>query len=399
MTTSLFPSYWLISVPAEQNKNNAFQKFDSATGSDKGLSKNFKFDIPELKVGTLDSLMQISDELGKHDLFAESTVNKLANNLSNLLERDQKALESNLSVNQAPVRSYLEKFPWNEAKYPIKNSIKDLVDTVMKQLGEIDNEMKSKMSAYNAIKTNLANLERKQTGNLLVRSLTDVVDKKYFVLDSEFLTTLLVVVPKHNIKEWKDSYETQISQMVVPRSSEMITEDRDYALFTVTLFKRFVDDFKQAARERKFIVRDFEYKEEEIETERKERSQLGSDLKKQLATLTRWCKTNFSEAFEAWIHLKALRIFVESVLRYGLPPNFQAVILEPNMKNEKKLRSTLNSLYEHLEAKQGDDKKKKTSSEPSEYLAQAGDFFSALFSSPLARRALGPQVEELFPRV
>jgi len=382
MTTALFPNYWLISVPVEHTKNDTFQRLDSSTGKDKNLSKNFKFDIPDLKVGTLDALMQISDELGKYDLFAEGTVNKLANNLSNLLERDLKALESNLAVGGAPVKTYLEKFAWNEAKYPTKNSIKDLVDSVMKQLGEIDAEMKTKMSAYNAIKTNLANLERKQTGNLLVRSLTDVVDKKYFVLDSEFLVTLLVVVPKHNIKDWKESYET-IPQMVVPRSTEMITEDRDYALFTVTLFKRFADDFKQHAREKKFIVRDFEYNEEEIETERKERSQLGSDMKKQLAALTRWCKTNFSEAFEAWIHLKALRIFVESVLRYGLPPNFQAVILEPNMKNEKKLRSTLQSMYDHLEANSEDDKKKKSSSssnnDQNEYLNQQGEFFPYVF--------------------
>lgn len=31
--------------------------------------------------------------------------------------------------------------------------------------------------------------------------------------------------------------------------------------------------------------------------------------------LLRWLKVNFSEAFIAWIHLKALRVFVESVLR------------------------------------------------------------------------------------
>lgn len=29
----------------------------------------------------------------------------------------------------------------------------------------------------------------------------------------------------------------------------------------------------------------------------------------------RWLKVNFSEVFVAWIHLKALRVFVESVLR------------------------------------------------------------------------------------
>lgn len=31
--------------------------------------------------------------------------------------------------------------------------------------------------------------------------------------------------------------------------------------------------------------------------------------------LLRWLKVNFSEAFVAWIHIKALRVFVESVLR------------------------------------------------------------------------------------
>lgn len=29
----------------------------------------------------------------------------------------------------------------------------------------------------------------------------------------------------------------------------------------------------------------------------------------------RWLKLSFSQAFVAWIHLKALRVFVESVLR------------------------------------------------------------------------------------
>lgn len=31
--------------------------------------------------------------------------------------------------------------------------------------------------------------------------------------------------------------------------------------------------------------------------------------------LVRWLKVNFSECFCAWVHVKALRVFVESVLR------------------------------------------------------------------------------------
>lgn len=44
-----------------------------------------------------------------------------------------------------------------------------------------------------------------------------------------------------------------------------------------------------------------------------------------------------------------MRIFVESVLRYGLPVNFQAAIIKPNKKGTKKLRDSLNQLYMHLD--------------------------------------------------
>lgn len=40
----------------------------------------------------------------------------------------------------------------------------------------------------------------------------------------------------------------------------------------------------------------------------------------------RWLKVNFGEAFIAWVHVKALRVFVESVLRYLLPTGLVSVI-------------------------------------------------------------------------
>ena len=33
--------------------------------------------------------------------------------------------------------------------------------------------------------------------------------------------------------------------------------------------------------------------------------------------LTNWCAINFAEAYTMMLHLKAIRVFVESVLRYG----------------------------------------------------------------------------------
>jgi len=36
--------------------------------------------------------------------------------------------------------------------------------------------------------------------------------------------------------------------------------------------------------------------------------------------------------------------------RYGLPVNFQAMLLQPGKKNVKKLREVLQDLYKHLDS-------------------------------------------------
>lgn len=45
-----------------------------------------------------------------------------------------------------------------------------------------------------------------------------------------------------------------------------------------------------------------------------------------------WCKTAYSEVFGSWMHLVAVRLFVESILRYGLPPSFVPVIVKPHAR-------------------------------------------------------------------
>lgn len=92
--------------------------------------------------------------------------------------------------------AYLTRFQWDIAKYPIKQSLRNIADIISKQVGQIDSDLKTKSTSYNSLKGNLQNLEKKQSGSLMTRSLADIVKKEHFILDSEYLTTLLVIVPK-----------------------------------------------------------------------------------------------------------------------------------------------------------------------------------------------------------
>lgn len=63
----------------------------------------------------------------------------------------------------ADLAQYITRFQWDMAKYPIKQSLRNIADIISKQVGQIDADLKTKSSAYNSLKGNLQNLEKKQT--------------------------------------------------------------------------------------------------------------------------------------------------------------------------------------------------------------------------------------------
>jgi V-type H+-transporting ATPase subunit C len=149
------------------------------------------------------------------------------------------------------------------------------------------------------------------------------------------------------VDEWFANYES-LCEYVVPRSSKKLFEDGEQIMVNVTMFQKVVDTFKIKCRDRKYLVREFRYDEQAIAKDNDQMKTLEQNKKDKFGPLVRWLKINFSEACTAWIHLKALRLFVESVLRYGLPVNFQAAIIKPQKKGSKRLRETLDNLYSHL---------------------------------------------------
>lgn len=341
--------FWLISAPGEKTTKETWDRLNKYTAiKNQALSQNSKFSLPDLKVGTLDILVGLSDELGKLDGYVETVTHKLAQYLGEVLEDHGDKLAGNLLANGTDLTSYMTRFQWDLAKYPIKQPLKNIAEIISKQVSQVDADLKTKAHSYNNLKGTLQSLERKSIGSLLTRNLGDLVKKDDFITNSEYLTTLLVVVQNAHEDEWVNKYEN-LADMVVPKSSRKIFTDGEHTLFTVTLFKKVVDEYKLHARENKFVVRDFTYSEEEVAAGKNELKKLTTDKDKQYGPLVRWLKINFSECFMAWIHVKAIRVFVESVLRYGLPVNFQAMLLHPYKKSQKRLREILKDLYCHLD--------------------------------------------------
>ncbi|KAF9890261.1 hypothetical protein FE257_006174 [Aspergillus nanangensis] len=342
--------YLLVSLPTSitpsHHRDDALDAISTTVASDNGTVAPFP--IPEFKIGTLDALVQQADELAKLEAGCQAVVGKVGDALKTILEGDEVQIERMKTVNDKPADQYLRTFSWNKVKYRADKPLSELIDLLQKEAASIDNDIRSKYSQYNQIKNTLTTLQRKQNGNLSTKSLASVVDPRSLVQNSEYLETHLVAVPEQQIKEFLKAYET-VAPMVVPRSATLVASDDEFTLYAVTTFRKHSAEFVHKARENKWIPRDYKYVAGGKEEERREVERVGGDERKLWGETLRLGRTSWSEAVMVWMHVLVLRVFVETVLRYGLPLDFVCTIIRtPNNKQADKAKSHLDEKYSYL---------------------------------------------------
>ncbi|KAH8883963.1 ATPase, V1 complex, subunit C [Thozetella sp. PMI_491] len=338
-------SYVFVSLPVRIFDDDPLESLKAVVGPDNG--EVFQFPIPSFKIGTLDALVQQADDLTKLNQGCEAVMSKVSESLKSILDGDEAKAADHKMVNDKPTDSYLRTFQWNKGRYRTDRPIGELVSNLQSELQNADMDVKAKFNQYNGVKTNLAALQRKQTGNLSTKSLLPIVDPKLLVTDSEYLETHLIAVPANARKDFIKSYET-LAPMVVPRSSLEVAQDDEFALFAVTTFKKTSAEFLQKAREQKWTPRQYKYVEGGKEEEKRELERVVKEERKVWGEALRQGRTSWSETVVFWAHTMTLRVFVETVLRYGLPLEFVSVVIKTTSKQAKKVKSNLDSAYSYL---------------------------------------------------
>lgn len=124
--------YSIISVPwrasGEQQRQAQFNALQGALGPLGSSARLFL--IPNLKVGTLDTLLEASDELSKLDPQLEGSCFKLASileELSGLPRSSVTKLSISPQSQELSAEQYMKDFSWNPAQYDIKETLMNLV--------------------------------------------------------------------------------------------------------------------------------------------------------------------------------------------------------------------------------------------------------------------------------
>jgi len=454
-------SFILVSVPTDVNPKATKKKLRTAV--EKYSISVMDFKIPKLRVGTLDQLMQLSDELLKVDQQAEQVSKKIERSVYDMIDNkpvkdDEKKNEKSkkkkdkdkkpkfeLKVDldmsgsrqgnkskgnkrekvDLPPHEYVKLFRWDRL-YDFSKPIKHLADDMLKMIIRADDDLKNKMSSYSDFNSAVENIERKETGTLMVKPLGEYVQKRDIV-ESEHLMTLMIVVPASREQYFLDNYEllerrqkqeleerakieaakpktsvevnepeptyeneekknpeetpeeraererqeeedkqealrkeqerkrqekidriNAMCENVVPSSHRKLASEPDFVLFRVVVFKKGAQNVQKLFRQERFTVRQFKYDPDDVKSRQEHKKRLKDQRRRAWNDIVRWCQTYFSRIFKMWIHIKALRCFVETILRYGLPPDFQAYVIDHKPKFREKLRSELKKLYAHL---------------------------------------------------
>ena len=128
-------------------------------------------------------------------------------------------------------------------------------------------------------------------------------------------------------REFLKTYET-LSPMVVPRSAMELDHDDEFTLFAAATFKKHSADFIHKCREQKWTPRQYTYVEGGREEEQRELDRVTNEERKVCGEALRMGRTGWSESVMVWIHVLTLRVFVEAVLRYGLPLEYVTALIK-----------------------------------------------------------------------
>ena len=116
----------------------------------------------------------------------------------------------------------------------------------------------------------------------MTRNLSGLVSTNDLIANSDYLQSVIFVIPESEEFTWLNEYETLLPMGAVPRSARALHREDGYILYIVVVMKKFIDDYVKIAVTKKFIPRlDFEVNSEQQVQETENLSKLESDAKNQ----------------------------------------------------------------------------------------------------------------------
>ena len=321
---------------AKHLKESVLNGIDQLTVKEINLNTMLK----ELVNDNLDTLFKLNDDLMRDETEIENFLKALEKQLSGL---NSNPLQIKFRGTLLDPKKAITEFTWDEGKYPNRSkTIADIMNKINEKYNETRKTIKAKTDDYNNLLNELKLKKKSQNDalNLMKQDYRDLVQKsKGNMKTTDYLCTVLCFVSVNYEKNFLSNYMKLADGFVVPYSALRIDkgEDEKMLLYRVIVMKHKKDDFKmQCQGQLRVSCRD--YNEEELNkkpSEEKEIEKLSNECTTKKHDLERHAESGYSEVFYALLHLKYLRLYVESNLKYTSNDYYSVMVYVPKEREQK----------------------------------------------------------------
>lgn len=357
----------IISIPFNYVPRDLIRKTLTANG----MCEMFDFRIPKLKITSLEDLLQLSEDLHKIEVNTKSLVEKMLKLYRELVSSE--SLDS-LLVEGVRIQKYLEEFSWNESRFPHSKLMKDDRVFLQKELDRIEKEFLVLSVKYQDSKSKLAAIKRKKGSPIQTAPLESLLTREELMkrtngmsfrevfIETNSLQTIAIVMNEQHEKAFLEEYEhfcehkeddaegENICPSILPRSAKKVFVDREgNMMYSVVVLKKFIPEISALCKEKRLFVRipertqsvspltKVEGKETDVQDEETQIAILEAANKKIITDTLSWTRPTYSDCMVYYVHTKVIRLYIESVLRYGLRTEQYTFIIFPVLKHVKKL--------------------------------------------------------------
>lgn len=337
---------------------------------------------------SIDQLMKLADEIDRADSNALTNLTKSANAIKEQKRKVEefKKGEEELSSkgggvellvpellmetkdnNDVKFENFFQRWTWTEDGYQRIN-VDEMFRTLCEQIDRAEKDFRRESSLMQDAYIKIQNLSRNKDGNLSVRAIDEDVYNKMDLIECEKditthtslqrglfvetknITTLLIVVSMSTLGDFKKNC---YRYYVIPDSYQEVIRESGWVLCAVSLLRNHVDDYKTLCKGEGWVIREFVYSREGIDSRNKSIIEAKEGYKNQCNSYTEFLRNNYLDTAVTWMRVRALRIFVESILEYGHNTDFEAFLIS---STSQKL---IDKIHQNLEAEFGDPSKRK----------------------------------------
>ncbi|KAI5819820.1 hypothetical protein BZA77DRAFT_143881 [Pyronema omphalodes] len=373
---SSLPKYVFVSIPKD---DDALNRLKAALPGDRTVSD---FPIPrfESNIGNPTELAKQAEKLKDLDQQATGDIIKIAELLKAVVPNNDAKYKM---VEKEPGRKvgateYLRSFKWDATRYKYSESdalasvISSAVPGAAPSIEDLSNALRSDIikRAEKVSEAHANYLEASRRNNIRTLPIAHLLNKDDFVQTlkleiehepvtddhsraprpsrieffPEYIVTLVAIVPHEKSEDWRQNYSKlkgMEAGMVVPDSSRLLYETKTHKFYSVTLVKKYKDTFIQAAKAEDYIIRDVDWSSADPRAE----AQAIIDAEAQsFEEFLELASTAYSELSVALLHTKMLRLYVDSVRRYG--PNCRLLSVVVWTNNNEDASDVKDKLYD-----------------------------------------------------